>query len=579
MTELENVCRLIPGYDPFATGGDAWFDAGLAEKAIAFFPRCLHHVEGELAGEPFRLEPWQQAIVGNLFGWQRKDARGRTVRRYRECLLYVPRKNGKTPLAAGIGLFVFFCDRERGQQDFIAAADREQAGMLFRHAKGMVDQEPTLASRCRIYGGTAQAGQSRSLVRESDGSFLRVISAEAGHQHGQNVHLALIDELHQQPNRELVEVLRTGTASLNRAQPLTIHITTADFDRPSVCNDVYDYAIRVRDGKIDNRTFLPVIYEAQIADDWRDRAVWARANPNLGVSVSEEYIAGEVLRCREEPAYLNTFLRLHLNVRTKAHTRWIDPEAWKGSAGTVDVEALAGCECAGGLDLSAKYDLSAFVLIFPIGDGSFQVLSHFWIPAEAAEKWERKNGVPYSAWARDGKITLTPGASVDYDAIERFIEQAGERYQIKALAYDPWNANATRTRLSAFGLPMVEFPQNLKRFNEPTKEFGRLVKEGLLHHGGHPVLDFCAESVEVYTDPSGNIRPVKPEEGVAYKIDGIVAGIMALDHYVVNVPPRSAYEDGGVYSVADLMFDPDAADGKETEDQPEGDPTDEETYV
>lgn len=527
-SNLADVIRLIPGYDPYATAGDSWFDEESAREAVDFFPECLKHVEGACAGQPFVLETWQQAIVGNIFGWKRKDDKGRIVRRYREVLIYCPRKQGKSPLASGLGLYVFFCDPERGQQDYIAATTREQASLMFRQCKGMIEQEPQLSSRCRIYGGTAPGGQSRSIVRESDSSFLRVIAGEAGGQHGQTPHLILVDELHAQPNRELIDTLRTGMASNNRVQPLTVYITTADYERESICNEMHGIAQKVRDGIYDDPAFLPCIWEADVADDWTDPAVWARVNPNLGISVSEEYLEREVKGAQEEPARLNEFLRLHLNVVTKQRTRWLDEDAWESSAGEVDPEELAGRVCIGGLDLSAKYDLTALVLIFPNDDGSYSVLPRFWIPEESAILSERKHSIPYSAWNRGGHITFTPGASVDYQLIEQQVLEDSQSYQLEAVMFDPWNANATRTRLEADGITMVEFPQTLKTFNEPTKEFGRLVKEGLMHHGNHPVLTWCANNVEVYTDPSGNIRPVKPKDGGPNKIDGIVAAVMGL---------------------------------------------------
>ena len=546
-SNLLDTIRLLPGYDPFATAGECWFDEDSAQLACDFFPELLQHVEGDAAGKPFILEPWEQAIIANLFGWKRKDAEGREVRRYRECLIYVPRKQGKTPLASGIGLYVFFCDEEAGQQDFIAASTREQAGHIFRHCKAMVLKQPALAKRCRIYGGTAPGGQSRSIVRERDGSFLRVIAADAGGQHGQNPHLILVDELHTQESRELIDTLRTGMGSLNRKQPLIVYITTADYERESICNEIYEHACRVRDGVYPDPSFLPCIWEAKLEDDWKDPAVWARANPNLGVSVSEEYLAREFRAAVEEPARLNELLRLHLNIITRARTRFIDPEAWRRSAGEVNLAELIGRECYGGLDLSSKYDLTAWVLTFPWEGGVYKVLPRFWIPSKAAKDAERKHGVPYSAWERGGYVTITPGASVDYSAVEAQIVADASTYQLQGVAYDPWNANATRSRLEEAGITTIEFTQSLKNYNEPTKEFQRLIGETLLHHGNHSVLTWNAENVEVYTDASGNIRPVKPEEGSFNKVDGIQAAVMGLSRAMLANP-------GNVYDTEEVKF-------------------------
>src|SRR6185503_11587006 len=221
------LLRLIPGYDAITTAQDAFFVPRLAQDALDFFPACLHHIEGALYGQPFTLQPWQQAIIANLFGWQVIDREGRQVRRYREVLLYCPRKQGKTPLVSGLGLYVLYCDDEKGQQNYIAAGEREQAGKLFRYCKGMMEMEPELKARGKIYGGNAAAGQAKSIVIESEYSFLQVISADAETKHGGNTHLAIIDELHVQPDRNLVDVLKTSMASNNRKQPLIVYVTTA----------------------------------------------------------------------------------------------------------------------------------------------------------------------------------------------------------------------------------------------------------------------------------------------------------------------------------------------------------------
>lgn len=516
---------MLPGYDPFRSPGDSWFDADAATRAIDFIQEAIHHVEGDKARQPFLLSPWQKAFVGNLFGWKRTDSLGRVVRRYREAFLYVPRKNGKTPLAAAIALCVFFLDGEQGQQNYIAAADREQAGMLFRQAKGMIDLEPELASRCRVYGGNASAGQSRSIVRESEGSFLRVISADADSKHGGNSHLVLIDELHAQPSRDLVDVLQTSMASANRKQPLLMCITTADFDRPSICNEKHDYACKVRDGIIDDPTFLPAVYEAGREDDWRTPEVWRKANPNLGVSVSEEYLAREAKKAAENPAYENTFRRLHLNQKTEQATRSIDMVKWDACSGVVDPDALAGRECWAGLDLSSTTDITAFVLVFRDGDG-FLVLPRLYAPRGRARERSRSDRVPYEAWAAEGFLTLTDGDVVDYDVVRRDINALADRYNVLEIAVDRWNATQLITQLQGDGRQVVAFGQGFLSMTAPTKHLGELLATGKLAHGGHPVLRWMASNLATESDAAGNLKPSKRRS--TERIDGIVALIMAL---------------------------------------------------
>lgn len=531
-----DLLRLIPGYDPFASAGGAWFDPERAERACAFIEECVCHVEGAKAGEPLTLEPWQRSFVSNLFGWARTDVLGREVRRYREALLYVPRKNGKTPLAAAVALAVFFLDDEPGQQDYIAAADREQAGLLFRQAKGMVDQCPEMAALCRAYGGNASAGQSRSLVKEHDGSFLRVISADADTKHGGNSHLVIIDELHAQPSRDLVDVLTTSTASLNRKQPLTIFLTTADFDRPSICNEKHDYAGKVRDGVIDDPGFLPVVYEASRDDDWTDEAVWAKANPNLGVSVSLEYLRRECKKARDVPAYENTFRRLHLNQKTETDTRAIDLARWDACPARAREADLAGRECWAGLDLSTTTDLTAFALVFP-EEGGFSTLVRLWAPRERARQRSARDRVPYELWASQGWLTLTPGDVVDYDRVRADIAADRERFGVRECAADRWNATQILTQLQGDGLAVVSFGQGFQSMTAPTKKLLELVTAGRLDHGGSPVLRWMASNLAVEQDAAGNLKPSKRKS--SDRIDGLAALIMALGRAML-APAHSA---------------------------------------
>lgn len=536
--------RLLPGYDPLKVE-DCRFDHKDAQTACDFFPTCLRHVEGALAGKPFVLQPWQQAFIANLFGWKRVDGMGRLVRRYREALLYVPRKNGKTPLVAGIALLVFMWDNELGQQNYIAAGEVEQAGLLFRQCRGMVEQEPMLASRCRIYGGTASAGQSKSIVRETDGSFLRVISADASSKHGGNTHLAVIDELHVQPNRDLVDVLQTSMASANRPQPLLVHITTADFNRPSICNEKHDYACKVRDGIIDDPSFLPAVWEALLEDPWDDPATWKKSNPNLGVSVSMDYLERECLKAKENPAYENTYRRLHLNQKTETDVRAIPMHLWDAITDTVEAEDLVGRECFGGLDLSTTTDLTAFVLLFP-GEDGYDVLPFFWAPAEGARKRERRDRVPYETWARQGYLKLTDGDVIDYDVIRKDINDLRTRYNVREIAADRWNATQILTQLAGDGFEIVAYGQGFKDMTSPTKELLKLVTAGQLRHGGHPVLRWMASNMSTETDAAGNLKPSKKKS--TERIDGMVALVMSIGRALVSLM-GSVYDTRGVLTL------------------------------
>lgn len=526
---------LIPGYDPVATAAPGeWFDVDAAEQAIAFFPSYLVFIEGERAGEAFELEEWQKAVVGCAFGWKRADG----TRRYRELFIYVARKNGKTPWCAGIVCLVMFTDGEPGAQLYSAAAEKEQASLVYRHAAAMIARNPELDERCRIYR------TFKSIEHPGTASIYKALSADAETKHGFNSHLVIVDELHAHPNGDLVDVLTTSTGT--RTQPLIVHITTADFARESVCNKKHDYASKVRDRAIEDSSFLPVIYEAPVDADWKDPEVWKAANPNLGVSVRMDYLERECRRAQEEPSYENTFKRLHLNIKTQQDVRWIQLEQWDKCGSPFDVSTLAGRKCFAGMDLSTKFDISAFVMVFPPTeeDEKWRILPRFWIPKDGAEKRERKDRVPYLTWARQGFLHLTEGNVIDYDFIKAQIFEDARTYQIQQIGFDPWNATQIALQLGDTGAEMVEVRQGFVSLTEPSKELERLIVSGLLAHGGNPVLKWMASHVAIESDAAGNIKPSKKKS--TDRIDGIVATVVALSRAMLTEMFDNPYETRGV---------------------------------
>jgi phage terminase large subunit-like protein len=524
--------RLIPGYDPFAGADGCWFDGAAAQRALDFFAEMLRHIEGGVAGEAFALEPWQQAVVANLFGWKRTDARGREVRRYRELFFYVPRKNGKTPLCAGIGLYVFFCDDEAGQQGFITAKDKEQAGLLFRQMEGMVQQNGLLRERCRVYGGNAPNGMSRSFVKP-DNSFLKVISGDGGGKHGGNSHLIIIDELHEQGDADLMTALQTSMTSENRKQPLMICLTTADFDRPSVCNDKYAYAKRVQADPSYDPAFLPVVYEADPADDPYSPATWRKCNPNLGVSVSEAELARLARKAKDDPAFNVEFLRLHLDVRTqRLIENAISLTDWDAAAGApVAADDIpAGVPCWAGLDLGWRDDFAALDLLFPDGEDGLAAVSFFWLP----ERTRRDlRAMPFREFVANGWVELTPGNTTDFRAIRERLDWARERFDLHTLCMDPSYARSEATELAEAGFPVEEFRQNKTTYSPPWKW---LTADGIrgkkLRHGGHPVMRWMAGNTAVEVNGTDGVMPVKKKS--RDKIDGITARCMALSAWLAD---------------------------------------------
>src|SRR5690606_24220217 len=314
------------------------------------------------------------------------------------------------------------------------------------------------------------------------------------------------------------------------------------YNPASIGWEMHDYAVNVLQGVFEDETFFAYIAAADEEDDWQDPATWAKANPNLGVSVKLEYLEELADRAAKSPSFLNTFFRYHLNIWTQQLERWIPIEAWDRCGGPVDEGALIGRRCFGGLDLSSTIDITALALAFPAEDGSYDLVMRFWVPEDRLHERSERDRVPYDAWARDGWLQVTPGNVVDYGFIREEIHRLADRYEIVELAYDPWNASKLAVELFGDGVPMVEFRQGYASMSPAAKEFERLVTAGLLRHGGHPVLRGMANNVTIRQDPAGNIKPDK--ERSREKIDGIVAAIMAIGRASVHNAAPSPYAAG-----------------------------------
>lgn len=534
--------------------GQFYFDEDDAAKAVEFFPLFLTHHKGPWAGQPFDLLDWQrELIVRQLFGWKR---RRNGLRRFRKLLLYVPKKNGKTQLVAGLANLVLFCDGEMGAEIVVAAADREQARLLFGEARAMVEDCPDLAGRADVL-------RSEILYRETR-STMKVISAEARTKHGPNLHCVIVDELHAQPDRELVETLEKGIAA--RHQPLVMYLTTAGSDFESIAYEEYQYAKRLISGAITDDTCLPVIFEADAALDWRSLDTARLANPSYGVTVPEEYYRDEITKAINEPRKRNAYLQLHLNHWTQQQTVWIPLEAWDACQVDDLVVDNAGAArvCVGGLDLSAKTDLTAFVALVrrddlgrrrtdvdgqsALGiDFAVDLIPFFWMPEETLHRRAREDNVPYALWAEQGHLRVTEGATIDYAALlEAITDELAPRYGFTDIAYDPWAATQFAQQLEKQKFVPVEVAQNMKRLSEPAKLFEALIYSRQLRHNGHPVMRWCVENCAVYEDPAGNIRPKKPSP--KKRIDGVAAAVTALSRLMVAPPPKASVYTTGRYA-------------------------------
>lgn len=507
---------------------DFAFSEEHASRAVRFFRRQLRYVEGERAGQPFDPEPWQEKIIRDVFGWLRPDG----TRRYRTAYIEIPRKNGKSTICAGFALYLLLCDGEASPQVYSAAGDRGQAEIVFKAARAMVSANPRLEQEAKL--------RQYEIQGKRKGGWYKALSAESYTKHGLSAHGIIFDELHVQPNRELWDVLTTSTGA--RAQPLTFAITTAGYDRSSICWELHQHAKAVIADPDSDPTFYAVIYGADVEEDWTDPKVWAKANPNLGVSVRMEYLQEACQRARDNPEAENTFRNLHLNQWTQQAVRWLPMHQWDNCKLEYDADSLRGRMCYGGLDLAATCDANSLVLVFPEEDGSYKLLPFYWIPQNSKSDRAHQDRRQLLNWAAKGLIKTTPGNVTAYDEIAEDIHALDMMYDIRLIAYDRSGpARAFVQMLEKTGYPndrLAEYPQTIMNFSPACKEFLRLVSSGRLNHNGDPVLRWMAENVAIYRDRNDNIRPDKVAS--ADKIDGIVAAIMGLGVAITETAEQSS---------------------------------------
>ena len=484
-----------------------------AQPPIAFINR-LTHTKGAFARQTFQLRPWQIRIVKRLFK-KAKDGR----RQYRTCLLMLPRKQGKTELAAAIAIYGLLADGEMGAEVYSAASDRDQAGLVFGVAAQMVRNDPELDRQCYI------VESQKRIVHRASGSFYRAISAEAYSKHGFNASMVIYDELHSAPNRDLYDVLSTSMGA--RSQPLLLAISTAGYDRHSILWELYSHAKNVAATPSIDPSFLSIIYEAPPHADWTSPKVWKACNPALGDFRSLEEMQIACDRAKQIPAQENNFRRLYLNQWTEQAARWLPIAAW--DACETPPAALHGRRCYVGMDLATTTDLAALVAVFPDLDGrGFDILARFFVPADQIRDRSRRDKVPYDEWTRQGLLTATPGAVVDYDTIRRVLQQWAQTYDLQMIGFDPWNATDLVTRLqSQDGLTCVAMRQGFGSLSAPTKSLEQSVLSKRLRHDGDPILRWNVSNVAVETDAAGNLKPSKTKS--TERIDGVVALIMAVD--------------------------------------------------
>lgn len=507
------------------------FDPESGMRVTAFVESYCTHYEGEWAGQPLLLEGWQKDIIQAAFGWLRRDG----TRRYRTVYIEIPRKNGKSTWAGGVGLYLTVADGEAGAQVYVTATKKDQARIVW----GAADKMLRRSARLRKFVKASKL----AIYCERLGSRMEPLGANSDTQDGFNAHAQLVDEAHAHKDRHVYDVVATSMGA--RRQPLNWIITTAGVYNPeSIGWELHERAIQVLEGVIEDDTFFAYIAAADAKAgenaSWQLPETWASANPNLGVSVKFDYLTEQCDRAKTTPSFLNTFLRYHLNIWTQQIERWISIDKWNACERVVDPEQLRGRVCCAGLDLSSKIDLTALVLAFPDGDAT-DFLFHFWMPKDVIEERTEKDRVPYDAWVRDGWITATPGNVVDYSFICAAVQDAAKKYDLREVAYDPWNATQTAVDLQEEGITVVELRQGYASLSEPSKEFEKLIVAAKLGHltprGPNPVMRWMVSNVAIKRDPAGNIKPDK--SSTKGRIDGVIGSIMSLGRAsVLILPPK-----------------------------------------
>lgn len=498
--------------------GLCW-DWAAAERTIHYFRDVLRLNGGEHEGKPFILEPSQVFIVGSLFGWKGEDG----YRRFRMAFIEIGKGNGKSPLAAGIGLYMLTADGEPRAEIYSVAVDKDQAGILFRDAVAMVDQSPALSQRITQNGG---AGNVWRLNHPDSGSIFKPLSSENSGRgkSGFRVHCGLVDEVHEHPTNAMVEFVRANTKG--RRQALIPMITNSGFNRQSVCYHYHEYGIRVVEDLVQDESFFSYICALDDGDDWRDSSVWIKANPLLGVSITEKYVSEQIHMAEGMPSKQGIVRRLNCCEWTDKEEVWIEAELWRANAGEIDLDSLVGRRCWGGLDLSAKNDLSALVLVFePDENGKKAVLSFFWTPADTLAEREEKDRAPYTYWVEQGLIEAVPGKIIDNAAIAQKVGEVISLYQLVVLACDPWEFERFEQALDDLGI-VVKLKKHGQGFNKEMNEAIRILEEDLIQerlmHGNNPVLSMCAANAKPDTSRLSEMRKFSKALATG-RIDGVVA--------------------------------------------------------
>ena len=491
-------------------------------ERICKFIELLPHIKGEWAGRPITLEPWQIFILTTVFGWV--DDNGH--RRFRTVYTEIPRKNTKSTMTSGVGLYLLAADNEPGAEVYSAATTRDQAKIVWNDAKRMASRSAGLQQR---FGVTAAA--HAIYVEDTASTFKALSRDQGGNLDGLNVHGGLIDELHAHKTRDVFDVIETGTGA--RRQSLLWNITTAGFNRAGICYEQRSYTIKILNRSAVDESYFGIIFTIDKDDDWTSEESWIKANPNWGISVKPDDIRRKARKAMEMQSATNNFLTKHLNVWVNAATAWMDMIAWERQGeNTLALENFSDCDCHLSVDLSTKIDIACWNITFrrkENGVDHYYGFTFNYLPEDAAHDGRNSQ---YSGWERTGKLIVTPGNVTDIARIEADILDFFRRYRVMSVAYDEWQAQYLANRLLEEGVPMVNYRHTVANMSEPMKEWEALVLQGRYHHNGCPVMTWMVSNVVAHLDAKDNIYPRKefPEN----KIDGPICQIMSIGRWIAE---------------------------------------------
>lgn len=498
-----------------------FFDYEKAAWVIEFFQQVLCLNGGDFEGVAYDPMPWQKFIIGSLFGWVNADGN----RRFRVGFVETSKGSGKSPLAAGIGMYGLVADDEPRAEIYAAATKKDQAMVLFRDAVAMCDLSPELSSRL-IKSGTGE--KVWNLAYPEEGSFFRPVSADDG-QSGPRPHIVLLDEIHEHRNARVVEMMRAGTKG--RSQALIFMITNSGYDRTTVCWNYHDYAIKVANGQIQDDSFFSYVCALDENEDpFEDESCWIKTNPSLGITIQMQYLREQVTQAKGMPSKESVVRRLNFSEWVGADSPWISSDTWFSAQDTnLDKEKLRGRRCWGGLDLSSTQDLTSLVLIFEPTDDDiyFRLLPFFWLPEDGLQRKGDLDGVDYLTWVRDGNLETTPGKAIDKAFVVHRLGEIASLYDLVAVGYDRWRIEDLRQQINNDGVVVTlqDFGQGFKDMSPAVDAFETALINGDIKHNGNPALTWCAANTVLVSDPVGNRKPAKNKS--TGRIDGIVASVMA----------------------------------------------------